>query len=54
MFLEVSNEVLEKVRREVGLNEQRVKEATEHLKCRIQMQPHLAKEIYVSQRHHQH
>jgi hypothetical protein len=49
MFPEVSKEVLEKVRGEIGLNEQQVIEATDDLKCWIQMQPHLAKEIYVSQ-----
>jgi len=49
MSLEVieppSKEVLEKVRGDVGLNEQRVKEAVEHLKDWIQLQPHLPKEI---------
>jgi len=49
MSLEVietpSKEVLEKVRSEFGLNEQRVKEAVELLKDWIQHQPHLPKEI---------
>jgi uncharacterized protein (DUF2126 family) len=45
MFLEVSKEVLEKVRGEIGLNEQQVREATDDPKCWIQLQPHLAKEI---------
>ena len=49
MSLEVieapSKEVLEKVRGDVGLNEQRVREAVEHLKDWIQLQPHLPKEI---------
>ena len=40
-----SKEVLEKVRGEFGLNEQRVKDAVEHLKDWIQLQPHLLKEI---------
>ena len=38
-------EVLEKVRCEFGLNEQRVREAIEHLKDWIQPQHHLPKEI---------
>jgi len=37
--------VLEKVRGEFGLNEQRVRDAVEHLKDWIQLQPHLPKEI---------
>jgi hypothetical protein len=49
MSLEVieppSKEVLEKVRSEFGLNEQRVREAVELLKDWIQLQPHLPKEI---------
>ena len=49
MSLEViqnpSKEVLEKVRSDVGLNEQRVGEAVEHLKDWIQLQPHLPKGI---------
>jgi hypothetical protein len=49
MSLEVieppSKEVLEKVRSEFGLNEQRVKEAVELLKDWIQHQPHLPKGI---------
>jgi len=45
MFLEVSKEVLEKVRGESGLNEHQVREVTDGLKCWIQLQPHLAKEI---------
>jgi hypothetical protein len=49
MLLEVietpSKEVLEKVRIEFGLNERRVREAVEHLKDWIQLQPHLPKEI---------
>ena len=40
-----SKEVLDKVRGEFGLNEQRVREAIEHLKDWIQLQPHLPKEI---------
>jgi hypothetical protein len=40
-----SQEVLEKVRSEFGLNEQRVREAVELLKDWIQKQPHLPKEI---------
>jgi hypothetical protein len=40
-----SEEVLEKVRGEFGLNEQRVRDAVEHLKDWIQLQPHLPKEI---------
>jgi hypothetical protein len=40
-----SKEVVEKVRSEFGLNEQRVREAVEHLKDWIQLQPHLPKEI---------
>jgi len=38
-----SNEVLEKVRGEFGLNEQRVRDAAEYLKDWIQLQPHLPK-----------
>jgi hypothetical protein len=49
MSLEVmeppSKEVLENVRSEFGLNEQRVREAVELLKDWIQLQPHLPKEI---------
>ena len=49
MSLEVietpSKAVLEKVRSDVGLNEQRVREVVEHLKDWIQLQPHLPKEI---------
>jgi hypothetical protein len=48
MSLEVieppSEEILERVRSEFGLNEQRVREAVEHLKDRIQLQPHLLQE----------
>jgi hypothetical protein len=40
-----TKEVMEKVRSEFGLNEQRVREAIEHLKHWIQLQPHLPKEI---------
>jgi len=40
-----SKEVLEKVRGEFGLNEQRVRDAVEHLKDWIRLQPHLPKEI---------
>ena len=40
-----SKEVLEKVRGEFGLNEQRVREAVELLKDWIHLQPHLPKEI---------
>jgi len=40
-----SKEVLEKVRGEFGLNERRVREAVEHLKDWIKLQPHLPKEI---------
>jgi alpha-D-ribose 1-methylphosphonate 5-triphosphate synthase subunit PhnL len=49
MLLEVieppSKEVLETIRSEFGLNEQRVREAIEHLKNWIELQPHLPKEI---------
>jgi hypothetical protein len=49
MSLEVieppSEELLEKVRSEFGLNERRMREAVEHLKDWIQLQPHLPKEI---------
>ena len=48
MSLEVieppSKELLEKVRSEFGLNEQRVRDAVEHLKDWLQLQPHLPKE----------
>jgi hypothetical protein len=40
-----SQEVLEKVRSEFGLNDQRVRDAVELLKDWIQKQPHLPKEI---------
>jgi len=40
-----TKEVLDKVRSEFGLTEQRVREAIEHLKHWIQLQPHLPKEI---------
>jgi hypothetical protein len=40
-----STETLERVRGEFGLNEERVREAVEHLKDWIQLQPHLPKEI---------
>jgi hypothetical protein len=40
-----SEELLEKVRSEFGLNERRVREAVEHLKDWIQLQPHLPKQI---------
>jgi len=40
-----SKEVMEKVRGEFGLNERRVREAVEHLKDWIKLQPHLPKEI---------
>jgi len=40
-----TKEVLVKVRGEFGLNEQRVRDAVEHLKDWIQLQPHLPKEI---------
>jgi len=40
-----SKEVLEKVRSEFGLNEQRVRDAVELLKDWIRLQPHLPKEI---------
>jgi hypothetical protein len=40
-----SNEILEKVRGEFGLNERRVREAVELLKNWIELQPHLPKEI---------
>ena len=43
-----TKEVVEKVRGEFGLNEQRVREAIEHLKDWIQLQPHLPKEIGTS------
>ena len=38
-----TKEVLEKVRGEFGLNEQRVRDAVELLKKWIQLQPHLPK-----------
>ena len=41
----LTKEVLEKVRGEFGLNEQRVREAIEHLKDLTQLQHHLPKEI---------
>jgi len=40
-----TKEVLEKVRGEFGLNEQRVRDAVEYLKDWIQLQAHLPKEI---------
>jgi len=40
-----TKEVLERVRSEFGLNEQRVRDAVEHLKDWIRLQPHLPKEI---------
>jgi hypothetical protein len=40
-----SKETLERVRGEFCLNEERVREAVEHLKDWIQLQPHLPKEI---------
>jgi hypothetical protein len=40
-----TQEVLEKVRSEFGLNEQRVRDAVELLKDWIQKEPHLPKEI---------
>ena len=40
-----TEEVLEKVRGEFGLNERQVREAVEHLKEWIQLQHHLPKEI---------
>ena len=40
-----TEEVLERVRGEFGLNEMRVREAVQHLKDWIQRQPHLPKEI---------
>jgi len=40
-----TKEVLEKVRGEFGLNEERVRVAVENLKDWIQLQPHLPKEI---------
>jgi hypothetical protein len=49
MSLEViqppTKEVLEKVRSEFGLNEQRIKEAIEHIRDWLELQPHLPKEI---------
>ena len=49
MSLEVielpTEEVLEKVWGEFGLNERRVREAVEHLKEWIQLQPHLPQKI---------
>ena len=39
-----SGEVLERVRGGFGLNEQRVREAVEHLKDWIKLQPHLHEE----------
>ena len=55
-----SKEVLERVRSEFGLNEQRVRDAVEHLKNWIRLQPHLPKEIgtfflrYCEQHHNVH
>jgi hypothetical protein len=46
-----SKELLEKVRSEFGLNERRVREAVEHLKDWIQLQPHLPKEIGTFDKH---
>jgi hypothetical protein len=40
-----TEEFLEKEMREFCLNERRVREAVEHLKGWIQLQPHLPKEI---------
>ena len=40
-----TKEVLERVRTEFGLNEQRVRDVVEHLKDWIRLQPHLPKEI---------
>jgi hypothetical protein len=40
-----SKEVLEKGRGEFDLSEQRVRDAVEHLKDWIELQPHLPKEI---------
>jgi hypothetical protein len=40
-----SEEVLEKVRSEFGLNERRVREAVEQLKEWLVLQPHLPKEM---------
>ena len=40
-----TEEFLEKEMREFCLNERRVREAVEYLKCWIQLQPHLPKEI---------
>jgi len=40
-----SKEVLDKVRGEFGLNVQRVRDAVEHLKDWLRLQPHLPKEI---------
>jgi hypothetical protein len=40
-----SNDEIEKVRGEFGLNEQQVRDAVEHLKDWIQLQPHLPTEI---------
>ena len=44
MIETASEEVLERVRGEFVLNEQRVREPVEHLKDWIQLQPHLPKE----------
>jgi hypothetical protein len=43
-----SKEVLEKVRSEFGLNEERVRDAVELLKEWVRLQPHLPKEIGTS------
>jgi len=40
-----NKDVLEKLRNEIGLNEQRVRNAVEHLRDWIRLQPHLRKEI---------
>jgi hypothetical protein len=40
-----SEEVLERVRSEFGLKDQRARESVEHPKDRIQLQPHLPQEF---------
>jgi hypothetical protein len=40
-----SKELLENVRSEFGLNELRVKQAIDHIRDWLQLQPHLPKEI---------
>ena len=45
MIEPASEEVLERLRSEFGLNEQRLTEAVEHLKDWILLQPHLSQKL---------